>query len=89
MSPESEPRTGRVENVCTPVQVFGLFRLMPSVLPVVERVALFERESDGDDPPMTTGLDENERAPLVVTVVVPIPYTPAPPFETRRFDDEG
>ena len=89
MSPESEPRIGSVENVCVPVQVLALPRLMPSVLPAVVSVELFERESDGDDAPMTTGLDENESAPLVVTVVVPTPYTPAPPFDTRRFDDDG
>ena len=43
MSPDSEPITGSVENVCVPVHVFGLARLMPSVLPAVVRVELFER----------------------------------------------
>ena len=83
MRPESEPSTGSVENVCVPIHVFGLERLMPRVLPAVVRVELFERESVGDDPPMTTGFDENESAPLVVTVVVryyciefvPLPYS--------------
>ena len=47
--------------------------------------------SEPDAPPISepSVVPEYERPVPRVTEVVATPYTPAPPFDTRRFDDKG
>ncbi len=62
--------------------------LVPYVVAVVHGQAPPVAEIVTGEEPRTVN-SVQEAAPVQVTEVVATPYTPAPPFETRRFDDEG